>query len=48
MTAIVPKIQVYNKKNPKVPTPGMAGRIAVIGAFDSTETEPLFIENLAK
>ena len=46
MTAIVPKIQVYNKKNPKVPTPGMAGRIAVIGAFDSTETEPLFIENL--
>lgn len=46
MTASIPKIQVFNKKNPRVPTPGMAGKIAVIGAFDSTETEPIFIDNL--
>ena len=46
MTASIPKIQVFNKKNPKVPTPGMAGKIAVIGAFDSTATDPIFIDNL--
>lgn len=46
MTASIPKIQVFNKKNPKVSTPGMAGKIAVIGAFDSTSTDPIFIDNL--
>jgi hypothetical protein len=46
MTANIPKIQVYNKKNPVNAIPGMAGKIAVIGAFDSEETEPLFINDL--
>lgn len=46
MTASIPKIQVYNKKNPRVPVPGMAGRIAVIGAFKITDTDPIFCTDL--
>lgn len=41
MTAVVPSIHVYLKKNPNNNRPGMAGKIALIGAFDSVATEPV-------
>ena len=40
MTAVVPSIHVYNKKTQLINANGMAGKIAVIGAFDTTETNP--------
>lgn len=40
MTAVVPSINVYNKKTQLINADGMAGKIAVIGAFDTTETNP--------
>ena len=39
MTAVVPKIDVSMKKAPKVINPGMASKIAVIGAFYTTSTD---------
>lgn len=41
-----PKIEVYEKKNPKKPKLGFSGRIAVIGAFDITDTDPIYCEDL--
>lgn len=38
---VQPTIEVENVKASMITRPGMAGRIAVIGAFDSTETEPI-------
>ena len=40
MTAVIPSIHVYNKKTQLINANGMAGKVAVIGAFDSTETNP--------
>lgn len=40
MTAVVPSIHVYNKKTQLINANGMASKIAVIGAFDTVETNP--------
>lgn len=40
MTAVIPSIHVYNKNTQLINNPGMASKIAVIGAFKTTETEP--------
>jgi len=40
MTAIIPKIRVVNEKTQLINNPGNAGKVAVIGAFDTTETNP--------
>jgi len=40
MTAEIPKIQMFERKNAVRQNPGLAGRIAVIGAFDTEETNP--------
>ena len=46
MTAKIPSIHVYMKKNPINTRPGMAGKIALIGAFDSTETDPVLFAGI--
>ena len=46
MTAKIPKIVVYNKKAARSPGTGEAGKIAVIGAFKTTETNPKLFTNL--
>lgn len=46
MTAIVPSIHVYLKKNNRTLSNGMAGKIAVIGAFDSEETNPILVRGI--
>ena len=46
MTAKIPKIVVYNKKSTKSPGTGEAGKIAVIGAFKTTETNPKLFTSL--
>jgi len=46
MTAKVPIVKVYNKKSAKSPGTGEAGRIAVIGAFKTTETNPKLFTSL--
>lgn len=40
MTAKVPSVNIFLKKTQLINRPGMSGKIAVIGAFDSTETDP--------
>ena len=40
MTAVIPKVKVFLKKTQLINRPGMSGKIAVVGAFDSLETEP--------
>ena len=47
MTAKIPKVQVFLKKNPKNPSTGEAGKIAVIGAFKTTEDDPQLFTSLA-
>ena len=46
MTAEIPKVRVFLEDAQIINRPGMAGKIAVIGAFDSTETEPLLFTSL--
>ena len=46
MTATIPKIQVFNRKNPVRQNPGLAGRIAVIGAFKTEESNPILCNTL--
>lgn len=46
MTAKIPKIVVYNKKSAKSPGTGEAGKIAVIGAFKTTEANPKLFTSL--
>lgn len=44
---VIPKIQVFDKKNPVKTTPGLAGKIAVIGAFAAEDkTEPILVSDL--
>jgi hypothetical protein len=40
MTAVIPKVKVQLKKTQLINRPGMSGKVAVIGAFDTLETEP--------
>lgn len=40
MTAVVPSIHIYNKTTQLINRPGMASKIAVVGAFDSEITNP--------
>lgn len=40
MTAVQPKVKVFLKKTQLINRPGMSGKIAVVGAFNSLETEP--------
>ena len=40
MTAVIPNIKVFLKKTQLINRPGMASRVAVVGAFDSLETAP--------
>lgn len=46
MTAKIPKVQVYLKKSVKSPGTGEAGKIACIGAFKTTETNPKLFTSL--
>ena len=46
MTAKVPKVSVFLKKTVKSPGTGEAGRIAVIGAFKTEETNPVLFTGL--
>ena len=40
MTAVIPKVKVFLKKTQLINRPGMSGKIAVVGAFDTLKTEP--------
>lgn len=40
MTAVIPSIHIYNRKTQLINNPGMASKIAVIGAFKTEETNP--------
>ena len=40
MTAVIPRVKVLLKKTQLINRPGMSGKVAVVGAFDSLETEP--------
>ena len=46
MTAKIPKVEVFLKKSAKSPGTGEAGRIAVIGAFKTTEANPQLFNSL--
>lgn len=46
MTAKLPKVTILLKKSAKSPGTGEAGRIAVIGAFKTTETNPKLFTSL--
>ena len=46
MTAKIPKVEVFLKKSAKSPGTGEAGRIAVIGAFKTTEANPQLFTSL--
>ena len=45
MTASYPKVQVYKKNNPIKQQPGMAGKVALIGVFGGSTTEPILTSN---
>lgn len=40
MTAVIPSVHIYNKTTQLINKPGMASKIAVIGAFKTEETNP--------
>ena len=44
--ASLPKVQMFNKTNPVKSKPGLASKIALIGAFDSTESEPILFTDI--
>ena len=46
MTASVPSVDIHLQKTPVANKPGMASKVAVIGAFDTTETNPMYFSNL--
>lgn len=46
MTATIPKIQVYKKKQAIQSNPGQAGKVAVIGAFKTEATTPKVYTNI--
>lgn len=47
MTAQVPKIQIIKKKTARSQGTGEAGKIAVVGAFKTTETNPTLFTSLS-
>lgn len=47
MTAQIPKIEIIKKRTARSPGNGEAGKIAVIGAFKTTETNPKLFTTLA-
>lgn len=40
MTAVIPSIHIFNVNNPNNNRPGIAGKVALIGAFNTEETNP--------
>lgn len=48
MTAKIPQIHRYLKKTQLINRPGMSGKIAVVGAFDSLETEPQLFNSVGE
>jgi len=44
--ATLPKVQVYTKKNPVKSKPGLASKIAVVGAFEEDVTDPVLCVSL--
>ena len=46
MTAIYPRVKVYLKESPMTSRPGMASKIAVVGAFDSEITTPVLVTSV--
>ena len=46
MTAVIPSVHVYMDRKPINTRPGMAGKVALIGAFDSIETNPILFTGL--
>jgi len=46
MTAKIPVVKMFNKTSAKSPGTGEAGKIAVIGAFKTTETNPKLFTSL--
>lgn len=48
MTAIVPSIHIYNKKTQLINADGMAGKVALIGAFDTLETNPKLFKSVGE
>lgn len=44
--ATLPKVQVFNKKNPVKSRPGLASKIALIGAFENDVTDPILCTTL--
>ena len=48
MTAVIPRVKMILKKTQLINRPGMAGRVAVVGAFDSLETEPQLFESVGQ
>lgn len=46
MTAIVPRVKVYLKQSPMTSRPGMASKIALVGAFDTEKTNPVLVTGL--
>jgi len=48
MTAVIPKVKIFLKETQLINRPGMAGKIAVVGAFDTTETQPKLFASLGE
>ena len=48
MTAKIPQVHRYLKKTQLINRPGMSGKIAVVGAFDSLETEPQLFNSVGE
>ena len=46
MTADLPQVNVYLRKTARVINPGVASRVAVVGAFDTLETDPIYCKDL--
>jgi len=44
--ATLPKVQVFNKNNPVKSRPGLASKIAVVGAFEKDVTDPVFCNGI--
>lgn len=41
MTAEIPRVEVFKKTTPRISRPGMAGKVALVGSFDTLETSPV-------
>lgn len=46
MTAVIPTIKVYNTNNPVVARQGTAGNVAVVGSFNTEETNPVLFASI--